>query len=67
MKRNKVIDETISQASLFYNKATGLNTIGSLLLVGYALLLVGCALILLKEQINTAINLIKDINLKDKK
>ena len=60
MKRNKVIDETISQASLFYNKATELNTIGSLLLVG-------CALILLEEQINTAINLIKVINLKEKK
>ena len=59
MKRNKVIDETISQASLFYNKATELNTIGSLLLVG-------CGLILLEEQINEVMNIIKLIKLKEK-
>ena len=60
MKRNKVIDETISQASLFYDKATELNTIGSLLLIG-------CGLIILQEQINEVMNIIKLINLKEKK
>jgi uncharacterized metal-binding protein len=60
MKRNKVIDETISQASLFYDKATELNIIGSLLLIGYGI-------ILFQEQINEVMNIIKLINLKEKK
>ena len=51
MKRNKVIDETISQA-------TELNTIVSSLLIGYGI-------IIIREQINEVMNIIKLINLKE--
>ncbi len=45
MKRNKVIDETINQLDLVYKNTSDLN-------IKAALLLIGCALVLLDEQLN---------------
>ena len=59
MKRNKVIDETINAVDIFYKNGTELNIIG-------ALLLIGCALVLLDEQLNTVMSLIKVQNYRSK-
>lgn len=59
MKRNKVIDETISQIELFYKNGSELNIIG-------ALLLIGCGLLLINEQLNDIMSLIKVQNYRSK-